>query len=141
METLTSHAGRATRAWRPDERAHADGRIAGRFRRKLLRRWSSTTGDARSRFTRGWPAAAASLIERWSTLPAAGHEVLREDGVPLRAGLGARLSPAGRRLRRAVEHDARWPRDVVRCRRDLRGGGSAGRPPLRRCRDGWSEFF
>ncbi|KZT76923.1 hypothetical protein F511_46053 [Dorcoceras hygrometricum] len=35
-----------------------------------------------------------------------------------------------------VARDARWPRDValdvVRCRRDFRGGGAADRPPLRR---------
>ncbi|KZV55778.1 hypothetical protein F511_12261 [Dorcoceras hygrometricum] len=100
------------------------------------------------------PRATLDTISRedgrpLSTLPVAGHEVLREEGAPLCAGLGARLSPAGRHLRRAVAHDARWPRDVargvVRCRRVFVVAAppspAAAPASLRRCRDGWSEFF
>ncbi|KZV58306.1 Myosin class II heavy chain (ISS) [Dorcoceras hygrometricum] len=67
---------------------------------------------------------------------------------------GQRRTPmAGRwsrRLRGAVAHDVRRPRDVargvVRRRRDLRGCGAGRRSgdapaSFRRCRDGWSDSF
>ncbi|KZV42284.1 hypothetical protein F511_38735 [Dorcoceras hygrometricum] len=102
----SSHAGRTTRAWWPNKRAHTDGRIVGRSQRKSLRRWSSITGDARRRFTRGRPAAAASMIARWSTLPAAGREVLRE----VAARCCAQCALAARRCarRRALSPRSSW---------------------------------
>ncbi|KZV33470.1 hypothetical protein F511_12984 [Dorcoceras hygrometricum] len=80
-----------------------------------------------------------------------------DDGRPMHAaGLRARRCAWIAVVRRSKTHDgwrmnARWSRDhrtlssdvaplrrdvargAARCRRDLRGGGAAGRPPLRRC--------
>ncbi|KZV06867.1 hypothetical protein F511_45651 [Dorcoceras hygrometricum] len=56
------------------------------------------------------------------------------------AGRRCLEAPLGRAL---LVVNARRSRDVVRVppRIFFRGGAAAVRPPLRRCRDGWSEFF
>ncbi|KZV42904.1 hypothetical protein F511_43885 [Dorcoceras hygrometricum] len=119
METLASCAGRTTRAWWPDERVHAVGRFAGRSRRESLRRWSSVTGDARRRFTKRRPTAAASLLERWPTM------IAQALGIVVRywpAVVESRCAAACVVVRTAVRPCGA---------RNFHGG--AGPPPLRRC--------
>ncbi|KZT76506.1 hypothetical protein F511_46469 [Dorcoceras hygrometricum] len=73
----------------------------------------------------------AATWRRRCTLAAAAGRPLPLLGCAAWSSAIERRSP----LRRAVA------RGAARCRRDIHGGGAAGRPPLRRCRDDWSEFF
>ncbi|KZT75731.1 group II intron-encoded protein ltrA [Dorcoceras hygrometricum] len=83
-------------------------------------------------------AAAASTIARWSTHLDAGRPL------PL-----AVRPPHKKRSRRRCWSSVRRRTLAAQCEiapllsraKSVGGGAATGRPPLRRCRDGWSEFF
>ncbi|KZV06726.1 hypothetical protein F511_45792 [Dorcoceras hygrometricum] len=157
METLTSRAGRSTHAWWPDEcdedgrwgaQAYADAQTM--MRRSFAQRWSRRLRHWSRALAARWLGGAASLVARkdvsWCPHRA---PLMASAGRPMilaaaHRGLLQRLAF----MRRVSHVDARWraiaPR-LVAAVREIRGGG--GRRPaaapasLRRCRDGWSEFF
>ncbi|KZT76689.1 auxilin-like protein 1 [Dorcoceras hygrometricum] len=107
----------------------------------LARRRSTLAEDA---------ALLLREVARWLRITAA--TLLRAMGAASRNRCAMWLAADARRwhddaplsMRCASHVDARWrviaPR-LVAAVRNFRDGAAAGRPPLRRCRDDWSEFF
>ncbi|KZU10664.1 hypothetical protein F511_45984 [Dorcoceras hygrometricum] len=117
--------------------------VAGRTRLGWRTGWATT---------RAWPLAGRALAPRdahdWPAAAAPLLDPMRNDGWRCTATKRRLLADRCATLRRVGCAQARWPRDVardfVRRRANFSCGGrrpAAAPGMLRRCRDGWSDFF